>query len=102
VTAASFDPIRPVPPMTTISISVPFDFVMCDVCWLFARKVDEVGQDSLLEGPPISGAANSWYGACRGGGRCSAHLTPGRLALLLGGSTPRVVEVNGLRVCPGR
>jgi hypothetical protein len=51
--------------MTTISISVPFDFVMCDVCWLFARKVDEVGQESLLEGPPISGADNSWYGQTR-------------------------------------
>jgi hypothetical protein len=45
-----------------------FDLVMCDVCWLSARKVDEVGQGRSLEGPPISGAANSWNGRCWGGG----------------------------------
>jgi hypothetical protein len=43
--ARSFGPIRRVPPITAVFISVPFDFVMTDVCWLSARKVDEVGQD---------------------------------------------------------
>ena len=100
--ATSFDPIRCVPPITTIFISVPFDFVMTDACWLSARKVDEVGRidrsgtahlrrRQLLERQVLRrrlDAALTWRRT--------------RLALLLGGSSPLVVEANGLRGCPGR
>jgi hypothetical protein len=54
VTAAAFDPIRPVSPITTIFISVPFDFVMCDVDGLSARRGS--GGETAAQSPVDLGA----------------------------------------------
>src|SRR5436305_14829651 len=78
IATASLDPIRPVPPRTTIFIAAPFDFVMCDVCWLSARKVAEVGQDRSLKAPPTSGARQLLPRQCAGAAsRCRAQAAQG-------------------------